>query len=74
MDVRSSVIIGVANGFGAGKPACRNGPEALKALELYNDPKDALHILHWDVQIRANGHTKMIAHLFDKPATLRIFT
>lgn len=50
------MIIGVANGYGAGDSACRDGPEVFKALELFTDLKDAQHILHWDELIRAYDH------------------
>lgn len=56
MNGRRTVIIGVANGYGAGDPACRDGPEVLKALELFTDLMDAQHIFHWDELIRAYDH------------------
>ena len=66
--------IGVANGYGAGNLIFLDGPESLIALELFTGMNDSLNILHWDEQNISYGHTKMIASMFDKVATLRRFT
>jgi arginase len=57
---RRTVIIGVANGYGAGDPSCQDGPDVLKAFELFTDLNDAQHILYWDELIRGAPHLDRI--------------
>jgi len=71
MDGRRTVIIGVANGYGTDNLTCRDGLEALKALDLFNDPKDALHILHWDELIKAYDHHPDHINAIENIATQR---
>jgi len=51
MSGRSTVVIGVAGGYGAGNPACQDGPEVLRALRFLADLEDSGG-LRWDAPIR----------------------
>lgn len=47
-----TVVIGVANGYGAGDPACQDGPEVLRALRFLADLGAAGSRFRWDEPIR----------------------
>jgi len=49
---RRTVVVGVANGYGAGDPACQDGPEVLRALRFLSDLEEARNSFHWDEPIR----------------------
>ena len=52
LEARSTVVVGVASGYGAGDPACQDGPEVLRALRFLSDLESAGKGLRWDEPIR----------------------
>jgi arginase len=49
---RSTVVLGVAGGYGAGDPACQDGPEVLRSLSFLADLEKSRGNFHWDETIR----------------------
>jgi arginase len=47
-----TVVVGVANGYGAADPACQDGPEVLRALRFLADLGEAGSRFRWDETIR----------------------
>jgi len=47
-----TVVVGVANGYGAGDPACQDGPEVLRALRFLADLGETGSRFRWDEPIR----------------------
>lgn len=52
MLARRVAVIGVANGYGAGDPACQDGSEVIRALRFLSDLEAVDAGLHWDEPIR----------------------
>jgi arginase len=52
MGGRNTVVIGVANGYGAANPACQDGPEVLRSLRFLSDLEENRNSFHWDAPIR----------------------
>ncbi len=52
MDTRKTVVIGVASGYGAGDPACQDGPEVLKNLRFLSDLEQSHAGFYWDDPVR----------------------
>ncbi|MCF8198721.1 MAG: arginase [Sulfuritalea sp.] len=52
MDARKTIVIGVANGRGAGDPACQDGPEVLRSLKFLADLEQTHAGFSWDDPIR----------------------
>ncbi|MCX7166730.1 MAG: arginase family protein [Rhodocyclales bacterium] len=52
MDRRRIFVVGVANGYGAGNPACQDGPEVLRALRFLADLEKSGNSFRWDEPIR----------------------
>ena len=45
-------MVGVANGYGAGNPACQDGPEVLRSLRFLADLEKSGNSFRWDEPIR----------------------
>ncbi|MDP2826078.1 MAG: arginase [Sulfuritalea sp.] len=52
MSGRSTAVIGVAGGYGAGDPACQDGPEVLRSLRFLADLEESRSSLRWDEAIQ----------------------
>lgn len=52
VDVRRTVVIGVASGYGAGDPACQDGPAVLQALRFLADLEESNDCIRWDQPVR----------------------
>ena len=52
MHARRVAVIGVANGYGAGDPACQDGSEVIRALRFLSDLEAVDAGLYWDAPIR----------------------
>lgn len=52
---RSIVLLGVASGYGAGNPACQDGPAVLRAMGFLDDLAAARDGFRWDEPIRLEG-------------------
>jgi arginase len=52
---RNIVLIGVASGYGAGNPACQDGPAVLRAMGFLDDLAAARNGFRWDEPIRFEG-------------------
>lgn len=55
LDGRKIVLIGVASGYGAGNPACQDGPAVLRAMGFLSDLEATRNGFRWDDPIRLEG-------------------
>lgn len=58
MGRRNTVVIGVANGYGAADPACQDAPEVLRTLRFLSDLEESGSNFRWDEPIRSRQLAK----------------